>query len=108
MPPGRTVALVTDLMDRSRLSAALSDVEFVADATGAVGAGCVVVDLARFAGAVAEVRRLVPAARVVAFGAHVDDDVLIAAREAGADLALSRSRFFRDPAAAIASLAPDA
>ena len=42
-----------------------------------------------------------PGARIVCFGPHVDDDAADAARAAGADVVLPRSRFFRDPAAAI-------
>jgi hypothetical protein len=104
----RIVALVSDLMDRSRLSNAVPDAEFVTDAKAAAGADCVVIDLGRFAGTVSEIRHLAPGARLIAFGAHVDDDALVAAREAGADVVMPRSRFFRDPAAAIAPVAPDA
>jgi hypothetical protein len=98
----KVAALVPDLMDRSRLSGAVPGVVFVADAAAIGDADCVVIDLARHLGAVAEVRRIAPGARVVAFGAHVDEDALAAARDAGADVALPRSRFFRDPAAALA------
>jgi hypothetical protein len=101
---GRVVALVSDLMDRSRISAALPDVEFVSDETAAEGAALVVIDLARHAGAVADVRQRCPTARIVAFGSHVDEPTLDAARAAGADTVLPRSRFFRDPAAAVGDL----
>jgi hypothetical protein len=103
----KVVALVSDLMDRSRLSGAVSDIEFVADPAATAGAACVVIDLGRYGDAVAEVRRIAPAARLVAFGAHVDDDALAAARGDGADLVLPRSRFFRDPSAAISAVAPE-
>ncbi len=96
------VALVTDLMDRSRVSAALPATRFVRDAAGCAGAAFVLVDLARFGDQIGEVRRVVPAARIVAFGPHVDDAGAHAACEAGADQVLPRSRFFRDPAAALA------
>jgi hypothetical protein len=44
-----------------------------------------------------------PGARIVAFGPHVDDELLAQAERDGADLVLPRSRFFQDPAAAITS-----
>ncbi len=97
----RVCALVSDLMDRSKLTAANGDVVFVRDAEACAGADIVVVDLARFGADVAEVRAVAPAARLVCFGPHVDDASAAAATEAGADLVLPRSRFFRDPAAAI-------
>lgn len=101
---GRAVALVSDLMDRSRISAALPDVDFVNDETAVEDAALVVIDLARHAGAVAGVRRRCPTARIVAYGSHVDEPALEAARAAGADAVLPRSRFFRDPAAAARGL----
>jgi hypothetical protein len=52
---------------------------------------------------VAGVRAVAPLARIVAFGPHVDADALARARSDGADIALARSQFFRDPRAAIAS-----
>jgi len=104
----RVVALVADLMDRSKLSNAVPEVEFATDLAAAVGADCIVVDLGRHGRDIAEIRRLAPSARLIAFGAHVDDAALVAAREEGADVVLPRSRFFRDPAAAISPVAPDA
>jgi DNA-binding NarL/FixJ family response regulator len=98
----RVVALVADLMDRSRITASVADVVFTADAAAADGADVVIVDLARHGSAVAAVRAAAPNARVVAYGSHVDDAALERAREHGADLVLARSRFFRDPAAAVA------
>jgi len=114
----RVVALVSDLMDRSRITAALPGATFVADVgsiTQAIAragtqadAGAVtdtftvVIDLARHGDAVARVRHASPDAFIVAFGSHVDNDRLLAARAAGADRVLPRSRFFRDPAAAVA------
>jgi len=100
------VALVSDLMDRSRISAAVPGTTFVADVdTGAraiTAAAIVVIDLARHGDALAAVRMGSPDAFIVAFGPHVDDEELLAARAAGADRVLPRSRFFRDPAAAVA------
>ena len=63
----------------------------------------VIVDLARHAEVVAAVRAAAPGARIVAFGPHVDTDVLERAGRDGADAVLPRSRFFQDPAAAIRS-----
>jgi DNA-binding NarL/FixJ family response regulator len=91
------VALTTDLMDRSRLSSALPDVQFSLDAD----AGVVIVDLARGIEQVTSIRASHPNAHIVCYGPHVDDASLDAARAAGADVVLPRSRFFRDPKAAI-------
>jgi hypothetical protein len=103
---GRVVALVSDLMDRSRITAALPDADFVSDEAGTEGAAFVVIDLARHATAVPDVRRRCPTARIVAYGSHVDEATLEAARAAGADDVLARSRFFRDPAAAVGDTGP--
>jgi len=94
------VALVADLMDQSRIRAAVPEVAFARDPAKAAGADVVVVDLGRFADRIAELRALT-AGRIVAFGAHVDADAFAAARSAGADVVLARSRFFADPAAAV-------
>jgi tRNA A58 N-methylase Trm61 len=93
----RVCALTTDLMDRSRISAAIPDVVFSLDATVEV----VVVDIARSAQVVAEIRAEMPGVRIVCYGPHVDDDSAAAARAAGATVVMPRSRFFRDPAAAV-------
>ena len=98
----RVCALVVDLMDRSRISASLPDAVFVRDAAACAGADVVIVDLARSGQHVSAVRGAVPAARIVCFGPHVDDEGASAALADGADVVLPRSRFFRDPAAAIA------
>jgi DNA-binding NarL/FixJ family response regulator len=94
----RVCALVSDLMDRSRISAALPDVAFMLDGTADV----VIIDLARGPQLVPEIRAEMPAVRIVCYGPHVDEEAADAARAAGADVVLPRSRFFRDPAAAIA------
>jgi DNA-binding NarL/FixJ family response regulator len=88
-------------MDRSRITAAIAGVSFARDVAGCAGADVVIVDLARSAAAVGELRRLLPHARIVAFGPHVDEDAASEARAAGADAVWPRSRFFRDPAAAL-------
>jgi DNA-binding NarL/FixJ family response regulator len=102
----RVYALVVDLIDRSRISASLPDVVFVLDAIACAGADVVIVDLARSGQHVREVRSAVPAARIVCFGPHVDDEGARSALAAGADVVLPRSRFFRDPAGAISELPP--
>jgi len=97
----RVAALVDDLMDRSRLSAAIADLTFTRDPQDCAGADVVVVDLARHAFAVTSVRAVAPDARIVAFGPHVEDAALARAKVDGADLVIARSAFFRDPASAV-------
>jgi hypothetical protein len=97
----RVCALVVDLMDRSRITAAVPDAVFVRDAVACGGADIVIVDLARSGQHVRAVRNAAPAARIVCFGPHVDDEGASAALAAGADIVLPRSRFFRDPRAAL-------
>lgn len=99
------VALVDDLMDRSRLGV-LGEVAWVssAEAAAALDPAVVVVDLARYGTQIGTLRDLAPTAFLVGFGPHVDAPVLDQARRDGADRVLPRSRFFADPAAA---LAPD-
>lgn len=101
--PVTTVALVDDLMDRSRITQAVPDVTFVRSATDCADADVVLVDLARHVGSVAAVRAVAPGARIVCFGPHVDEAAATDARDAGADEVLARSRFFHDPAAATRS-----
>jgi DNA-binding NarL/FixJ family response regulator len=98
----RVLAFSDDLMDRSKLTTSLPDVELVRDAREAAGATCVIVDVGRYAEAIGAIRAVVPSARIVAYGRHDDPGALDAALAAGADVALARSRFFRDPAAAVA------
>jgi DNA-binding NarL/FixJ family response regulator len=83
-------------MDRSKLSAAIPGVQFqlVADAD------VVIVDLAR-SPAIADLRASHPTAKIVAYGSHVDSEAMAAARAAGADDVMPRSKFFRDPAATL-------
>jgi hypothetical protein len=96
----RVVALVTDLMDRSRLGTAIPGIEFARDPAACAGAGVVIVDLGRTPD-VGPVRAAAPGARIVAYGAHVDEEGLERGRASGADLVLPRSRFFHDPAGAV-------
>jgi DNA-binding NarL/FixJ family response regulator len=95
----RVCALVTDLMDRSRIRAAIPEVTFGLDGT----ADAVIVDISTSLQMVAEIRAETPGIRIVGYGPHVDDDAAEAARAAGADVVMPRSRFFRDPAAAVSS-----
>ena len=97
----RVVALVDDLMDRSRITAIAPDAVTTRTADGVEGADVVVVDLGGHPDAIADVRERAPAAFVVAFGRHDDADALRAARDAGADRVLARSRFFADVAASL-------
>jgi hypothetical protein len=98
------VALMTDLMDRSRLKGGNDlEVRFVRTAAAvreAVEAGsvdAVVVDLKQ-PDALDAIRGVAGRVHVVGFGAHVDTEGLQAARDAGADAVLARSQFFADPA----------
>jgi DNA-binding NarL/FixJ family response regulator len=54
---------------------------------------------------VAAVRGQAPAARIVAFGPHVDEVALAAAQKAGADVVLSRGQFHREYAQLLAQAA---
>jgi hypothetical protein len=97
----RVVALVGDLMDRSKIAAAVPDAGFAAGPDELAGADTVVVDVKAHPGAVATARRVAPTARIVAYGRHDDPSALATARAEGADEVMPRSRFFHDPAAAI-------
>ena len=92
----RVVAYVPDLMDRSRISAAVPGVVFVRNAAelvdAAAGADLVVLDASR-PGALDVVPSL--ATRAIAFGSHFDTELLDAARAAGVDEVMPRSAFFR-------------
>lgn len=92
----KVVALTPDLLDRSKVSAAVPGVVHVGAAAllgrAAEGADLVLVDLTR-PGALDAVADL-DVARVVGFGPHVEGDVLAAATAAGIE-AMPRSRFFR-------------
>jgi DNA-binding NarL/FixJ family response regulator len=98
----RVVALVGDLMDRSKIAAALPDAGFAPGPDECAEADTVIVDVKAHPGAVAVARQRAPAARIVAYGRHDDPGALAAARAEGADEAMPRSRFFHDPVAAIA------
>jgi hypothetical protein len=97
----RVVALVGDLLDRSKIAAAVPGASFPTTPDDCAGADVIVVDVKAHPDAVAVARKLAPDARIVAYGRHDDPAALETARVEGADAALPRSRFFRDPAAAI-------
>ena len=95
----KVVALSPDLGDRSRIASAVPGTVFVSAAALLPAAGAdadvVVVDLTR-PGVVAVLDEVVRhAGRVVAYGPHVDGELLAWALAAGAE-AVPRSRFFRD------------
>jgi hypothetical protein len=89
--------IVPDLMDRSRITAALP----AAEISDAESADVVVIDVARALDQVTVARAAAPHARIVCFGPHVDDAAADTARAAGADVVLPRSKFFRDVSAAV-------
>jgi len=93
--------LSLDVMDRSRFPQGVHFVRRGDELDGA--ADTVVVDLAR-PDALDAVRRLRAEgslARIVAFGSHVERDLLAEARAAGCDEVLARSEFFGDLAGAL-------
>jgi hypothetical protein len=102
-PSPHVVAIVGDLMDRSRISAAWPDAVFAADVAACGPADVVVIDLARYVDQVAAIRTQAPQARIVGFGPHVDDALFARARRDGADAVLARSQFFRDPEKALSA-----
>jgi hypothetical protein len=84
-----------DLMDRSRISAAIPHAQFVTAVDQLAGVdpeGVVLVDLGR-----PRVLETIPtiAGSVVGFASHVDEALMAAARAAGCAEVLPRSRFFR-------------
>ncbi len=90
----RAVAYVPDLIDQSKIAAALAGVHFVRRPEDLEGrrAELVIVDLGR--PGVLDVLATVHAERVIGFASHVDGETLAGARAAGCD-AMRRSEFFR-------------
>ena len=91
----QVIVFAPDLMDRSRISTALPHAEFVTSVDKLSQAGpeaVLLVDLRR-PGVLAAIPALT--APVVGFASHVDEELLLAAREAGCAEVLPRSRFFR-------------
>ncbi len=93
----KVVGFAPDLMDQSRIRAAAEGHElvFARDredlVEAAAGAPLVLVDLSR-PGVLGVLSRL--DTRVIAFGSHVDRELLAAATDAGCEV-LARSQFFR-------------
>jgi hypothetical protein len=100
----KVVAIVTDLMDRSKISAAIPETTFARDTSACTGADVVILDYMQSVDSVAELRRALPHARIIAFGRHTDEVGAATAAAAGADVVWPRSRFFIDPAAALEPL----
>ena len=89
------VVFAPDLMDRSRISAALPQARFVTSVdqlSPVVRGSLVLVDLGR-----PGVLDIIPtlSAAVIGFASHVDDELIRAGRDAGCTEVLPRSRFFR-------------
>jgi DNA-binding NarL/FixJ family response regulator len=101
------VFLTSDLMFSSQVLGAANalglKVQLVAgsDIAGKLSSECrlVLVDLSlpglKLPEAIAAVRETAPSARIVAYGAHVNEQALAAAESAGADLVLSRGQFHK-------------
>ena len=106
---GRVVAFVDDLMDRSRISAAVPGVEFVRALPPGVGSPdarahlVAIVDGGRPKNLALVGTLVAQGARVLVFLPHVDGHGAEQARRAGA-LVLSRNRFFNDVSAGIAKV----
>ncbi|WP_436794900.1 hypothetical protein [Actinospongicola halichondriae] len=84
-------AITTDLMDGSKIRSGIDGVRVVRPGTDFDGATVIVVDLG-LGGALDAA--LTTGARVIAYGSHVDDEVLSDAAARGAE-AMPRSLFFR-------------
>lgn len=89
----KVVAYVPDLMDRSKVAAAVPDATFVArpEDLATADADLVVLDLTR-PGAVDVIPRV--RAQTLGFCRHTMRDVIAAAAAAGCDRVLARSEFF--------------
>jgi hypothetical protein len=93
-PSRPVVAFAPDLMDRSRIAAAIPETVFVRSAgeLTSTPARVVLLDVGR-PGALATIPTI--DAPVIGFASHVDDELIDAARAAGCRDVLPRSRFFR-------------
>jgi len=103
----RVVAYTPDLMDRSKISAALPGCRFVTRPEALVGLAevdAVIVDLSKRG--VLEILAAVVGGgvAVVAYGSHVDKPLLSAAEAAGCMTVLPRSKFFAGVAQAVQSV----
>jgi hypothetical protein len=97
------VAFAPDLMDRSRIAAAVPDTVFARSPEELVRtpARVVLLDLGR-PGALAAIPSI--EAPVIGFASHVDEELIGAARAAGCEDVLPRSRFFRSLAEIVAAV----
>ncbi|MCU1492433.1 MAG: response regulator receiver protein [Acidimicrobiaceae bacterium] len=111
----RIVALVPDMIDRSRVAAAASAagrelvvVREASDLVGRVGedTDLVLLDLAR--PGVLEVLADLEGTRTIGFASHVDRDLIRRARAAGCGKVLARSAFFSGLGALLSDDEPDA
>ena len=95
-----TLVLCVDLLDRSKIALARPDAVFVRTAAALAaraatdGPHVVIVDLSRPDALDAVAAAVASGAPVTAYGSHVDDERLAAARAAGAAEVLARSRYF--------------
>jgi hypothetical protein len=90
-------AYTPDLMDRSKIGAALADCRFVARPealVGLAGVDVVVVDLSKKGVLEALPDIVAGGVRVVGYGSHVDHKLLASAEAAGVTDVLPRSKFF--------------
>lgn len=92
MSPANVAAITNDLMDRSKIAAAVEDVTVTRTADADLGRPDVVLVDLHIRGAVEAA--LATGARVLAYGSHVDEETLAAARRLGAEV-MVRSVFFR-------------
>jgi hypothetical protein len=94
----RVAAYTPDLMDRSKISAAIAGCRFVAGPEALVGLAetdLILVDLSK-KGVVEALPAIVASGiEVMAYAGHVDKDLLAAAEAAGCASVLPRSAFFR-------------
>lgn len=90
-------AYTPDLMDRSKISATVPDCRFVARPEALVGLAdidVVLVDLSK-RGVLEVIPDIVAGGvRLIAYGSHVDKELLAAATAAGCTEVLPRSKFF--------------
>lgn len=94
--PPAVAAFTPDLMDRSKIMAAVPDARFVAAPealVGLAGIDIIVVDLRQPRARPVLSQLAGSGSRVVAYGSHVDRDVLAEAQAAGAEV-YPRSQFF--------------
>ena len=98
MPDVLVAAYTPDLMDRSKISAAIPGCRFVARPEALVGLAAtevILVDLSKRGVLEALPDIVAGGARVIAYGSHVDKKLLAAAEAAGCTEVLPRSQFFR-------------